>query len=96
MKQTPCVDYGLIVGENDLEYPFWVLLKDSIGPEFRLEHVNVTNVSRVLSDEFPYVSFSPCALLVTRVDQPDTIIVRGVTFHRKWLLSPVSVYVKVE
>lgn len=39
-------DIGLYLGGDDWEYPLWSKLRQKYGNEFRLEHVNVSNMSK--------------------------------------------------
>ena len=41
VKSTDCTSVGLLTGENDLEYPLWVLLQADDGRVLRIEHVGV-------------------------------------------------------
>lgn len=36
---------GLIFGADDWEYPLWVMLRDHVGPDVRIDHVRVENPS---------------------------------------------------
>jgi hypothetical protein len=41
--KTPTV--GIIIGWNDWEYPFWLLMRTRFGTGTQIEHVNVQNES---------------------------------------------------
>jgi len=47
-----CHTVGLISGEDDWEYPLWVLFNEKTSGNFRLKHVNVKNESAKLEPEF--------------------------------------------
>ena len=47
-----CHTIGLISGEDDWEYPLWVLFNEKTSGNFRLKHVNVKNESAKLEPEF--------------------------------------------
>lgn len=49
-------EIGIYHGEDDYEYPYWALLKDDIH---RIEHVNVTNESKVYVD----TAYQPQAII---------------------------------
>ncbi len=61
VRAMRCADVGLILGEDDWEYPFWVLLKNQ-DPQiaWRIEHVMVKNESSGIS--YPLGDFHPCAV----------------------------------
>ncbi|HID63734.1 MAG TPA: hypothetical protein EYP49_13500 [Anaerolineae bacterium] len=56
ITRSRCPYIGLSMGENDWEYPFWVLLRGS-QPSY-IQHVDVNNKSAVLSEDF-----DPCAVI---------------------------------
>lgn len=78
---------GLIVGGDDYEYPFWVLLRRACQGEFRIEHVGVRNGSQALKKEL----YQPEAIIAT-VNQPDTIEVDGREYTRVWARGSLSVF----
>jgi hypothetical protein len=94
LSKTQCADIGLEFGSDDWEYPFWVLLGKDDKQKVRLEHVNVTNISQELSTEFPFNNFTPCAVIVVSDNPSNEINVDGVTYIRKWLSNPVSVFLQ--
>jgi len=79
-----CRDVGLIEGENNLEYPWWVLLHQAYGSRFRLEDVQVNNASAHLAN--PLGAFDPCMLIAD--NDPRTLIVlpQGV-YARVWFMD---------
>ena len=88
-----CRDVGLMIGGDDWEYPLWVMLKEKIGADLRLEHLNVTNVSASkraaqASDR----SIVPCAIFVLNAAPKNSIVVDGRSFSRRWNAEAVSVY----
>lgn len=48
-----CQSVGLNIGENDWEYPIWVLLESKGLESFKIKHINVQNQSQQLVPEFP-------------------------------------------
>jgi len=58
-----CKDIGLHMGEDDWEYPLWVLMQETSGHAFRIEHVDVANES----SKIPLRNFEPCAVI--RIDE---------------------------
>lgn len=58
-----CHTIGLISGDDDWEYPLWVLFNEKTSGDFRLKHVNVKNESAKLEPEFPDSEL--CAIVST-------------------------------
>ncbi|MDM0081991.1 glycosyltransferase family 39 protein [Variovorax sp. J31P179] len=93
IAEMQCRDVGLMIGGDDWEYPLWVMLKEKIGPDLRLEHVNVTNVSRKkLAHQAGDVGFEPCAIFVVNPAPENSIVVSGRGFIRRWNSGAVNVY----
>ena len=51
IQQKGATRIGLIMGEDSWEYPLWVFLKEASVEGFRIEHINVMNVSGSTRDE---------------------------------------------
>ena len=94
LSNTQCSDIGLILPVDSYEYPFWVLLGKDDRPVVRIEHVNVTNISQVISNEYPFNTFTPCSIIVVSDDPPNEVRIGDVTYLQKWLSDPVSVFMQ--
>jgi hypothetical protein len=97
LSDSKCSDIGLVSGGNDWddwEYPFWVMLGENGRRTIRLEHVNVTNISQVKYGEFPFNSFTPCAVIVLSENPPNDVRVGNITYLRKMLAKPVSIFMQ--
>ena len=92
--KSQCSDIGLVLGGDDWEYPFWVLLHENDKRTIRIEHVNVANISQVKSNEYPYNTFTPCAVIVVSENLPNEVHIGDVTYLRKWVSNPVSVFMQ--
>jgi hypothetical protein len=90
-KKQQCREIGLISGYEIAEYPLWILLEKSDQP-FRLEHVNVTNVSSVRAEQPIFSSFTPCVVLTVEKNLPAEIVIGKTTFIRAKIFDRVSVY----
>jgi hypothetical protein len=84
-----CPRVGLVLGWDDLEYPFWPLLRARLGPELRMEHVLVRNASARLG---PPAAGAPCALLVVGDTVDGPVDWQGRAFVERWRWPPVRVY----
>jgi hypothetical protein len=59
-----CRNIAFTMGEEDWEYPLWVLVRKMGDPIPRIEHVQVAN----RSGKIPLVNFAPCILLQSGSD----------------------------
>jgi hypothetical protein len=82
---------GLLIGSNDYDYPFWVLLKDEIRNGLRVEHVGVSNASGRLGSQ----DFHPDCVLST-VNHEELILVSNVEYVRIRSDNIVSIFVPKE
>ena len=89
-----CSDVGLLIGEYDLEYPFWVLLPKTNGQQLRIEHIDVTNSSAVKSAVNPFAGFSPCAVIVVDADYTSLVAEKG-NYTQAWAESQARLYTQV-
>lgn len=94
LLETGCSDIGLLLPIDSYEYPFWVLLEQSNGQVARIEHVNVTNLSQVLSNENKLDTYTPCAVIVVSDNPPDQINVGEVIYVQKLKSKQVSVFMR--
>ena len=94
LSNTKCSDIGLVLGGDDWEYPFWVLLSRDGKRTVRLEHVNVTNISQVKSNQYPFNAFTPCAIIVISDNPPTEVHIGAAAYLRRWLSTPVNVFMQ--
>ena len=105
VQTLPCRDVGLVIGDYDLEYPFWTLLKNGTLERVRIEHINVTNASAPKSRVPPFIGFSPCAVIVVDADRTSLVVEKGnytkawalsheQTYTQAWSSGPVRVFIK--
>jgi len=83
LDATGCREIGLVLGEDDWEYPLHVLSRRNESFAFRFEHIEVRNPSGALSGSFAFRDFHPCAIVATaeewdarreRVPESDRLI----------------------
>jgi 4-amino-4-deoxy-L-arabinose transferase-like glycosyltransferase len=61
IASSGCSSIAIVAGENSIEYPFWVFLKNYMGNRpFRVKSVQVQGPARLLPEEF---TEEPCFLL---------------------------------
>jgi hypothetical protein len=61
IASSGCSSIAIVAGENSVEYPFWVFLKNYMGNKpFRIKSVQVQGAARLLPEEF---TGEPCFLL---------------------------------
>jgi 4-amino-4-deoxy-L-arabinose transferase-like glycosyltransferase len=99
IKSKKCSNIGIILddylfGSRDWEYPFVVLLEKSNVRAFRLEHVNVNNISSVKYSVYPFSGFEPCAIISLKSAQDDKIINKKAIYVKEWASGPVSVFIR--
>jgi hypothetical protein len=94
LSSTQCPDIGLVLGGDDWEYPFWTLLDDYERHPFRIEHVNVRNISMTESRKSPFQTFVPCAVIVVAGDQTNTLQVGKTSYLRASFTDPVGVFIR--
>jgi hypothetical protein len=80
-----------IIGDIDFwEYPFWVMIGKK-DPLYRIEHVNVENISQKAIDNIP--NFTPDIVITIEVELSSQIEVEGIPFNKLEEFSPVSIYI---
>jgi len=62
--QYQCRRIGFFSGQDEWEYPIWVLLNKKTSNDFRLKHIAVQNESKNLKSEFP--DSEMCAILTSQ------------------------------
>jgi Dolichyl-phosphate-mannose-protein mannosyltransferase len=86
-----CSEMGLLIGQNDLEYPFWLLLQKTSIQRLRIQHVYVTNISADKSAVSPSANFSPCAVILVDADRTSLVAEKG-NYTQAWASSQKLVY----
>lgn len=90
IKSKGCSDVGIILGEDDWEYPFFVLLQKDNTRVFRIEHVNVSNISAIKYNIYPFNDFNPCAIISFKSRQKDRIVNKDTVYVKAWSSTPVA------
>ena len=93
VKSKGCSNIGIILGGDNWEYPFFALLQKSNPQGFRIEHVNVNNISSVKYNTYPFDSFDPCAIISVGIHDNE-VVNKNVVYIKKWSSKPVSVFIK--
>ena len=94
VKSNGCSKIGIILGGDDWEYPFFALLQKSNPQGFRIEHINVNNISKVKYNTHHFDSFDPCAIISVRSSDENEVVNKNVVYIKKWSSDPVSVFIK--
>jgi len=90
IKSKGCLDIGIILDEDDWEYPFFVLLQKNTTHMFRIEHVDVNNISSVKYGVYPFNDFNPSAIISLKYGQKDTIVNKDTVYVKEWSSAPVA------
>ena len=105
LRERHCAKVGLILDEDEWEYPLWVILK-SANEEVHLEHVCVENASARLARFHPpgpggrgqaFDSGEPDAIVrikATVPEQPEKIVLKGAVYSPVWSYGRMSVLLK--
>jgi len=64
ITKTECSKFGLILWPNDMEYPFWALIRDFSESDYKITHIHVNNESRIYRDELHETDMS-CIIVDT-------------------------------
>jgi hypothetical protein len=89
IKVLGCKNIGLYVGADRWEYPLWILLNREDKRAYRIEHINVSNLSKKY--EYPLGNFDVCAIIA--IDSSDDhIAMNNVVFHSVWSQGSVKVF----
>jgi len=96
VKASGCREVGILSGEDDWEYPLWVLLDavDGRHPAVRMEHVNVQNASAAKGRVRRYRRFSPCVIVALDGRHSTDVALKGAVYERQWSLGRVSVFTR--
>ncbi|NYT01139.1 MAG: glycosyltransferase family 39 protein [Methanocellales archaeon] len=95
LKTKRCSDIGIVLlGEDDFEYPFVVLIQNQVSDSFRLEHVNVNNISSKYSDVPPFDNFNPCAILCVNGEGDNRLLFKGHRYVKEWSSGSVTVFAR--
>ncbi len=82
LHAMPCTDVGLLIGWDDWEHPWWVLVSEEGRRPVRIRHVAVENPSARLAGREP--AFVPCGIVVGRREVGDGLEVDGRLYRLAW------------
>jgi hypothetical protein len=94
VEMSRCSSVGLLIPDDQPEYPFWILLKQERQQSIRIEHVDVRNVSAAKARVSPYAGFSPCAVVVVDADDGRAAVAERGGYAQAWSSGPVRVLVR--
>jgi hypothetical protein len=89
-KSLKCENIGLLVNENNIEYPLAVILMQN-NKQVRIEHIGMTNASKNINSKY-FNSFVPCAIINTRNPNAKQITFKKNLYKRKFSSKVISVY----
>jgi hypothetical protein len=76
------------------EYPLFVLFQNSGTEIFRLEHINVKNVSSVKYSVHQVDEFKPCAIISITAERKDQIYNKGNIYIKELSFGPMGVFIR--
>lgn len=66
VQSQNCTDIGVKADDSFFEYLFWILLNNNPDRKFRIEHVDVNNISATKYAIYPFNTFKPCLTVNVR------------------------------
>ncbi|MEH2034504.1 MAG: hypothetical protein V7K67_33725 [Nostoc sp.] len=87
------------MGKDPWEYPLWVLLQQNNQELFKIQHVNLTNISASLEKEDSYKDFQPCGIIAMETKKSKQkksleINFKGKNYTRSWDSLELGVFIK--
>ncbi|NEN95491.1 MAG: hypothetical protein F6K50_08120 [Moorea sp. SIO3I7] len=98
LKSNKCTDIGMYLGDNDWEYPLWILLQQQTDSPVIIEHINVKNASASKSELSTNNSkFIPCAIFSTKpepdqTNQGEQITYQNRSYTQGWSKDKVKIF----
>jgi hypothetical protein len=92
LSDIHCSEIGIITGQDDWEYPLWVLLRNDMGEKIHIESVNVTNISQREQDKNYQELKKMCAIIVLNTKPPHTIFIGNINYEQTWSENNVYLY----
>lgn len=81
INSSNCSKVGLSLTPNEWEYPLWMLLQKNAHKQYRIEQLNVENISARKNQVYPHKDFTSCSTIsVQRFDSgklPEDIKVKA-------------------
>ncbi len=90
LETKNCSKIGLLSGEDNIEYPLFVILRQKIK-QVRVEHIEITNPSKNISSSY-YNSFVPCGVINTKKPKLSYVYSRNNLYKKIYTSKMVSVY----
>ncbi len=91
LRRARCADVGLMIGWDDWEHPWWVLVSDEGRDPIRVRHVGVENASARLAAAEP--AFVPCGIVVGRRPVGERLDVEGASYRLAWAGADWKVFI---
>ena len=83
---------GLVMNQDDWEYPLWRGLRRSGIAQLRIEHVGVPHPD--MPRPYPLGPFNPTLVIVTAEPRPPAMTIDGNLWHRKLQLPSLAIYTR--
>ncbi|WP_244329355.1 glycosyltransferase family 39 protein [Tolypothrix sp. PCC 7910] len=96
LQSKGCSNIGLSLGNDPWEYPYWEIWQTK-RIAVNMQHVNVTNISAQLSNQYPYKNFIPCAIITmetkrSKQEKSPEMTIKGRTYIRVGDFPPVGIF----
>jgi len=93
LNDLDCSHYGMIMGSNDWEYPFWALQEGGNPQELKVDHIFVGNVSQQYSLNWTS-NTAPCIIIDTTSTMGSNIELGMVDYSLLSTINSFRVYEK--
>ena len=92
LREKGCRRIGFYSDIECWEYPFWMVLREKLGGDFELRHVNLDNVSKKLEQSEPFSGFKPDVIVSVGVPRMDAMPYKGVDYANRLSTGTVNLY----
>lgn len=94
LRESGCRRIGLYSDIECWEYPLWMVLREELGEDFELRHVNLANVSKAIEEKEPFSVFDPDAIVSAGVPKMDAMPFKGVDYPNRLSVGKVNLYLR--
>jgi len=89
LDQAKCYNIGLL--NITEEYELWVLISKK-SDKFRIENMNVQNISNQYSTIYPFNNFHPCAIVEGVNNINNTVFNKNITNKYIWISNKFNLF----
>ena len=96
IREMGCANVGLVLGEDDYEYPIWALVGALGSPSMRLSHVVFSSDARAMAPGVapPAASVRYCAVMTIDDAAPNALNALERAYADQWRMAPVTLFLR--